>query len=127
MHPGVRIGKSFIHGLGIFATKKLGEGEVVLRWDTSKVVGEASFQSMTREQSQYVAHKGSRFFLLTEPVKFMNHSCEPNTKPGGLGVEIATRNISQGEEITSDYLAVDTPYRVCRCGSVWCAGLIANL
>jgi len=62
-----------------------------------------------------------------EPVMlFINHSCEPNVGFAGNIVLIAMRDISPGEELTTDYALFDDYDGVmeCRCGTPSCRGAI---
>lgn len=62
-----------------------------------------------------------------EPVMlFLNHSCEPNVGFAGNVVLVAMRDISPGEELTTDYALFDDydGAMVCRCGTASCRGVI---
>lgn len=75
------------------------------------------------------------FFLVAledaeyEPVMlFLNHSCEPNVGFGGNIVLVAMRDISPGEELTTDYALFDDydGELDCRCGTPSCRGVIGG-
>ena len=53
---------------------------------------------------------------------FINHSCEPNVGFAGNTVLVATRDISPGEELTTDYALFDDydGMMPCRCGTPSC-------
>jgi len=62
-----------------------------------------------------------------EPVMvFLNHSCEPNVGLAGNIVLIAMRDISPGEELTTDYALFDDydGQMRCRCGTASCRATI---
>jgi len=62
-----------------------------------------------------------------EPVMlFINHSCEPNVGFAGNVVLVAMRDVSPGEELTTDYaLFDDYEGRMdCRCGAPSCRGAV---
>jgi SET domain-containing protein len=64
-----------------------------------------------------------------EPVMlFLNHSCEPNVGFAGNIVLIAMRDISPGEELTTDYALFDDYDGVmeCRCGTPSCRSAIGG-
>jgi uncharacterized protein len=64
-----------------------------------------------------------------EPVMlFLNHSCEPNVGFAGNIVLVAMRDISPGEELTTDYALFDDYDGVmeCRCGVPSCRGVIGG-
>jgi non-ribosomal peptide synthetase component F len=60
------------------------------------------------------------------PWRYLNHSCEPNTRIAGLHV-IAIRPIRAGEELTFNYNSTEfdmtSPF-ACHCGSPVCHGMI---
>ncbi len=59
--------------------------------------------------------------------KHVNHHCRPNTLSTGYGIEIAVRDIHEGEEVTDDYgmfFDPDQPALTCLCGDGACRGLI---
>ncbi len=59
---------------------------------------------------------------------FLNHSCEPNVGFGGNIVLVAMRDISPGEELTTDYALFDDydGTMECRCGTASCRGTISG-
>ena len=64
-----------------------------------------------------------------EPVMlFLNHSCEPNVGFAGNTVLVAMRDISPGEELTTDYALFDDNDEAmrCRCGTPSCRGVIGG-
>ncbi len=65
------------------------------------------------------------------PWCFMNHSCKPNTydqwDAENLAEFRATKNITEGDELTYDYNKEQYDYKSpfeCRCGSESCRGMI---
>ena len=64
-----------------------------------------------------------------EPVMlFINHSCEPNVGFAGNIVLVAMRDISLGEELTTDYALFDDydGAMECHCGASSCRGTISG-
>jgi SET domain-containing protein len=62
-----------------------------------------------------------------EPVMlFINHSCEPNVGFAGNIVLVAMRDISPGEELTTDYALFDDydGRMECRCGAPGCRSIV---
>lgn len=58
------------------------------------------------------------------PEKYVNHSCEANTKVKNHS-DVAIRHIKKGEEITSNYIKEGSfSSFVCKCGSKRCKGVI---
>jgi uncharacterized protein len=64
-----------------------------------------------------------------EPVMlFINHSCEPNVGFAGNIVLVAMRDISPGEELTTDYALFDDydGMMQCQCGTPSCRGAVGG-
>ncbi len=64
------------------------------------------------------------------PLRFLNHSCNPNTTRLGGFTAWSLRDIEQGEEITMDYslLEVNPKWHMkCECGSSNCRGEIRSV
>jgi len=60
------------------------------------------------------------------PEKYVNHSCNANTRVGNQ-CDIAIRDIKKGEEITSDYGKEGSFISFkCECGSKNCRGRIGR-
>ena len=59
---------------------------------------------------------------------FINHSCEPNVGFAGNTVLVAMRDISPGEELTTDYALFDDydGMMQCRCGTPSCRATIGG-
>ena len=59
---------------------------------------------------------------------FINHSCEPNVGFCGNTVLVAMRDISPGEELTTDYAFFDDHGETmqCRCGTPACRRIISG-
>jgi hypothetical protein len=59
---------------------------------------------------------------------FINHSCEPNVGLAGNVVLAAMRDISAGEELTTDYALFDDHDQTmqCRCGTPSCRGTVSG-
>ena len=94
---------SSIEGLGVFAKRAFKKGETVLRW-RPKRLSEAEFHSAAPSERRYLGtlDDGTRV-LMQAPERFVNSdSSAPNTQTVGES-DVAVRDISPGEEITSDY------------------------
>jgi hypothetical protein len=64
------------------------------------------------------------------PLRYLNHSCEPNLGRSGPYMFVAMRDIAVGEELTADYstLEANTVWHMnCRCGSPTCRGVIGGI
>lgn len=96
------VAPSPIEGLGVFAKRMFKKGEVVLHWNPKRL-SEDEIESVSEEERRYInkLEDGSSV-LMQVPEKYVNHSDQPNTRAEGES-DIATKDISEGEEITSSY------------------------
>ena len=115
---------SKIHGKGIFANHNFKKGEIVLKWNP-KEINKNQFDKLSEEEKEFVIFKDGQYFFMQSPEKFVNHSCEPNTNSINQ-CDVAIKDISKGEEITSDYSKDVVPeFKIkCNCGSKNCKGVI---
>jgi hypothetical protein len=76
------------------------------------------------EKYSYFNGRGDRV-LCWDHSRFVNHSCNATSLAPGFDLEIAVRDIQEGEEITDDYglLNLDTSFE-CACGWEHCRGTI---
>jgi len=68
--------------------------------------------------------------VLDSPLRFLNHSCDPNTTRLGEFTAWSLRDIKPGEEITMDYSLLDVNpkwHMKCECGSPNCRGEIRSV
>lgn len=137
---------SSVHGKGVFATKKIGEGELVITY-TGEII---SWEEADERHPHNPDDPNHTFYFALEndrvidgavngnDARWINHSCEPNCEAveDEESVDIYTvRKIKAGEELTYDYgLIIDDPITdelkadyACRCGSIQCRGtMLAN-
>ncbi len=118
-----RIALSRIHGIGLFAEEFIPKGTVTWRFLDGfdlrlpeSILGILSGPS--REQVlkyTYVDPVSGLYELCADDARFFNHSDEPNTAsvelPPGEEADVATRDISQGEELTCDYRTFDRDWK----------------
>lgn len=117
----VYIKRSQIHGKGVFAARNLKKGETVLHWDINHSLSKELFDKLSQREKDYVSLLDGKYIVMQKPEKYVNHSCDPNTETDG-SCDIASRDIEENEEITSDYSkALSHGDRIkCNCGSSNC-------
>lgn len=116
----IEVRASPIEGKGVFALRDFKKGERVLEWGVRKELSEEDLAAMSEdEKRRYVSFKDGKHLLSGEPMRYVNHSCDPNTNAKDNG-DIAIREIKAGEEITSDYRDFGTENIPCNCGAANC-------
>jgi uncharacterized protein len=108
-------------GRGVFATKKIVQGETVVVGIPIEEVPERTIYSFQMDFNLYVN--------LDKPAVVINHSCNPNTgvrnnQFGGYNF-VALGDIEADEEITWDYETTEyesIAVSRCLCGSLSCRG-----
>lgn len=111
-----RVGRSAIHGVGVFAGEPVAAGQVVWRFHPpfDQVIPEESLVDLPPAVAAYLetysyrsTDLAGKLVLSGDHAKFLNHSDDPNT--GERPFEsVALRAILAGEEITCDYGAFCT-------------------
>lgn len=123
----VAVKESSINGLGVFASKDIAKGEMILTIDDSRgVVPELPLDASKGEleyHCDYLA-KG-KVVLMQYPERHINHSCDPNTFVKtifGVRYVFALRSVAVEEEITYDYCinGFGNTLWNCNCGSRRC-------
>lgn len=118
-------------GYGVFATRFIPKGTVTWVFDPLDQVIAPSrargFQPMMLElleKYSYVNGRGERI-LCWDHSRFVNHSCHPTSLAPGFDLEIAVRDIQEGEQITDDYgsLNIEEAFE-CSCGTEQCRGTV---
>jgi len=119
----IEIKKSKIHEKGAFAKRNFKKGEIILKWHPKKLTL-AQQKNLTKKQKENtISNNKGEYFFMQSPERFVNHSCEPNTKMNtDLFQDIAIKNIKKGEEITSHYPNPVGKEEICKCGSKKCLG-----
>jgi len=125
---------SRIEGRGLVATEPIAAGEIVAI-KGGHIVDAATLGGLPEKlrNSEVQIADGFHLVALTdgeyEPVMlFVNHCCEPNVGFAGNVVLVAMRDISAGEELTTDYALFDDcdDAMPCRCGTPSCRGVISG-
>jgi hypothetical protein len=118
-------------GYGVFATRFIPKGTFTWVFDPlDQVIPQAKMNRVPPPLQQaldkysYFSGRGDRI-LCWDHSRFVNHSCNPTSLAPGFDLEIAVRDIEEGEQVTEDYgsLNLETPFP-CACGSRNCRGTI---
>lgn len=125
----VVVKESKIHDKGVFAARDFKKGETVIDWSTcSEIITKEEVDRLSKDEKRYVSWlKDDKYALFRSPGKYVNHSCDSNTKAKD-GKDVAVRDIKEGEEITADYVLEKVPDLdfKCNCGSKNCRGIIKS-
>lgn len=121
MKDAFEVKSSQINGKGLFAVRTIEKGETVTKWNPKKLTKQEASMLPEDEQRHYLYPDGESMLWMQPPERYMNHSCDANTRVVNKS-DVATRVIKVGEEITSDYIDVDTEDFECNCGSIKCRG-----
>lgn len=117
----VVVKESSIDGLGVFANRDYKKGEVVLLWNPKGDLTAKQVRRLPKEKRKYLSRiRENKYVILGIPGRYINHSCEPNTRSKN-NMDIAVRDIKKGEEITADYAVENVPVNFrCKCGKYNC-------
>lgn len=107
---------SAIHGLGVFLTQPLTKGDLVWRFDSrvDRVYTEQEIATLPPHVQRYLRtystwHDASGLFVLCgDNGRYFNHSPNPTTVSDAIsfGEDRAVRDLSPGDELTSDYSTI---------------------
>lgn len=130
--PVLEIRPSPTQGNGMFATRPIHEGEVVVIIG-GKVMSDAQFRAFIATAPRYNAIQiGEDAHLVDIPTSpgGMNHSCDANLWLRDEVTVVARREIAAGEELTQDYAIYTTSpdwvMSPCRCGSPLCRHIVTG-
>ena len=129
----VRIGETHV-GRGVFARRRIPAGIVL-----GEILGTV-LDDYPEDPSYVMELSAGRLLDPAPPLRFMNHSCDPNceifyweTEPeGGTNLEEdrlwlqTIRPVDPGEEILIDYSWPADAAIPCRCGATNCRGWIVD-
>ncbi len=117
------IKKSKISGRGVFAGKNFKKGDIVISW-SPKILKKSELKKLSENDKHFIEKVGHKYYLMQPPERYVNHSCDPNTKPLN-DCDVAIRNIKKGEEITTNYSTqtINNGFE-CKCESKNCQKII---
>jgi SET domain-containing protein len=134
--PRIEVRLSPIDRLGLFANAKIRAGDSVIVGGGSLIADaevaelQAAFEATGAEYGCAAIDEGLNLLRQPDdPQRHGNHSCDPNLWMVDAITQAARRDISPGEELTTDYatLSVIASWRMeCRCGSLLCRGVITG-
>jgi uncharacterized protein len=126
MRYDIEVRKSSIHGLGVYALRDFRPGEIVLRWNLSRLISNDEMTSLPAEERKYThPFDADKILIVQPPERFVNHSCDNNTVVRDF-CDVSIRYIMAGEEITSDYSSDESGSKFkCCCGAERCRGFIS--
>src|SRR3989344_24875 len=107
---------------GVFAAREFKKGEIILKWHP-KILSSYQSQQLGSKLKHYLCQiSKNRFYLMQPPERYINHSCDSNSRVKG-NTDVAIQHIRIGDEITSDYGKSFLGFK-CKCGSKNCRGTI---
>lgn len=117
------LAQSLIDGFGLFADQHIHAGTLVWNFDpyvdlaleTTHVDKLSPAFMEYFEKYAYLDIRLRKYVICGDDARFVNHSDQPNlvgiyTVGREYGIDIAIREIKQGEELTSDYSSFDAEF-----------------
>jgi uncharacterized protein len=136
LDPRIIVRPSPIDRLGLFATANIRAGQRVITWGGRVITRadvaalHATYEATGAEYSCAAIDEDLNLLQQADdPLRYGNHSCDPNLWMLDATTQGARRDILAGEEVTTDYATISAlpSWRMeCRCGSPLCRGVIAG-
>ncbi len=118
------IKNSKINGKGVFANRDFKKGEIVLKWNPTRLKKD-EVKKFPQKYILVIFGGEKEYYLMNPPERYVNHSCDSNCHSDSDNFyDIAIKDIKKGEEITGDYPEIE-PSGIkikCNCGSKKCKG-----
>lgn len=134
--PYYAVRDSKIHGKGVFATRKIPAGELVIEYTGELITSKQAVQRYNPSPDNpthtfYFSLESGKVIDGGNDARWINHACEPNCEAreeNGRIFIYALRDIRRGEELNYDYgLVLDERYTpaikrayACLCGASTC-------
>lgn len=127
------IAKNTKYGMGLFATKEIQRGELIIAFGGYIFNGDFLKNLPKHLQEHPFQVDDDLFFGQVKDeelsiVDYLNHNCEPNCGFKGQAFIVAMRKINIGEEVTIDYAMCTSSNLLrdfdCLCGANICRGAI---
>lgn len=118
-----RLGLSKIHGIGLFADEFIPKGTITWQFTDGFDLRLAEsavdlLSASAHDQVVKYAYFDERlrlYELCSDDARFFNHADDPNTasveSPTGGHLDVATRDVENGDELTCDYRTFDRDWR----------------
>lgn len=98
----ILIGKGNMSGKGVFANRNFNKGETVIKYNLKPLTNK-EFDKLSKSDKNFVHKHLGKLFLYSSPERYVNHSSNPNTVQDLKNkCDVALRDLSKGEEITTD-------------------------
>lgn len=109
------VGKSAVHGVGLFTAQALKKGQLIYQFDYRfvQVIADSEIRLMPapmQETMKKYAYRGKgkdklvgAVYYCTDDSRFMNHAATPSTTCVNGDDYIAARDLPAGSELTCDY------------------------
>ena len=118
-----------IEGKGLFASTPIYPGDAVMRLG-GQLIDDVTFATLASPYSSLTIDRGLHLLLdPSHPVRYGNHSCDPNLWHAHATTVVARRLVRAGEELTIDYAThtgIEAWTMVCHCHSVLCRGTVTG-
>ena len=95
----VKIKKSNLNGMGLFATQNYKIGDLIIKWNITDIINKNDLKNI---DTKYVIYIDNIYINMKSPEKYANHSCIPNAISKNFSY-IAIKEIKENEEITIKY------------------------
>lgn len=115
-------------GRGLFSNKNIRKGENIFEF-TGRLINFQQTLEATDNFGDPLQIGKDLYINLEKPMRFINHSCNPNTGIVNDTTLIALRDIQKGEELYFDYsTSMDEDHWVmqCKCGEANCRKVIKD-
>jgi uncharacterized protein len=126
----VYVKNSSIEGKGIFASKVIKRGEIIsyFKGEKYKITNQSKQDALANPN--WIAVGKNTWMDTNPPLRFTNHSCNPNASIKGKVTLVALRNIQKNEEVTIDYSITEGDPRwfmKCLCGEKKCRKVVSSV
>lgn len=126
----IEVRKSGIEGRGVFAKKDFKQGEYILTAKGPIVRWVVKNKQSSLVGPNWLGISKYRWVDVAPPVRYLNHSCDPNMGIRGRVRFYALRPIKAGEELTFDYSTTEGDElwgMTCHCGSTKCRKKLGSI